>query len=168
MSKAGSILGIIGGLMMVIGGIYFLNIILSSIEGRSIPYEMLPFSNASILNCILTAVWGFLAIIGALAGIKGKVGNYLLLIAGGLAVAGFFINSYPGEGYYPSVPLSSSFFYFYFSANDVHNILLSLIDPLLILTGGIIGVAVKTEKAQMDSYGMTKSMKKARKKYGKY
>ncbi|MFW9829538.1 MAG: hypothetical protein ACFFEY_18335 [Candidatus Thorarchaeota archaeon] len=85
------------------------------------------------LETLFTCLWSGIALIGIILGLRGiKIARFICLIAGIIATAGMFIPiNITVPGYYTSVyNLSGSTYYF---------------DPILILIGGIIGVASKDE-----------------------
>src|SRR5271157_337932 len=139
MAKVGPFLSIIGGIFLAIKGflqIFLILAIMAMVNGNGESLSSLGIDVTPIIvTFIMTLAWGILAIIGGDLGWKGrKSGVILCLIVGILAIVGQFITisaaqiiSYQGtQNTIPAAPLSTSLYYF---------------DPILVLLGGIIGVA---------------------------
>jgi len=173
MSKVGPILALIGGSIMVLLGIIALIIMMPAM--RIISQYQIDLEQEGIniglmyLNIILTFVWGLLAIIGAIINFKNKKGAILVIISGAIAIVGTFLIIVPAK----SVRLGNVIIYF----NQITLNRSLLVDPILILIGGIIGLVKpppeKTKygtekKSAIHGDGMTRSMRKSRAKYGGY
>lgn len=130
----GPILALLGGIIMLSSG-YFVFISITSIE-ESLAIAALTWAEVGFsielmyLRVICTLLWGILGIIGGIIAISGKkFGNLLALIGGLLGIVGMFIPlgtitiviAVP-------VSLSASFM---------------LLDPIIIVLGGIIGLVIK-------------------------
>ena len=88
---------------------------------------------------IMTVVWGILGVIGGLIGLaRIKIGSVICIVIGLIATLGMFIPIYTymmdlGYGYQLpiTITLNSSFI---------------IVDPILILLGGILGFVIKEKE----------------------
>ena len=111
----GPIIAIIGSMLLLIGG-------LLAVTNPFIQIIMAVFPTIA-LSFVMPIILGVLGLVGALMAATGrKVGNYVVIISGLVAVIGMFIPVFF------IFPLVMSLFY---------------VDPILILIGGILGVAIK-------------------------
>jgi len=130
----GPILGVIGATLLVIAG--FVGFGAQALIAALI--SPLTFADIGLdptlltMNSVLTLVWGLLGLIGAILAFTGKkIGVYLMLIFGLIATVGMFvpIGSYTIIISIP-INMNSSMFF---------------VDPVLLLLGGILGLALKGE-----------------------
>jgi len=111
----GPILALIGAILLLIAGLIAVTNPILQLAMQLIPTLALTF--------VMPIILGILGLVGAFMAATGrKVGNYVTIIVGLVAVIGMFIPIYF------IFPLVMSFIY---------------IDPFLVLIGGIIGVLLK-------------------------
>ena len=168
MSRVGSILGLIGACLITFGGIW-VNIQINQLEQELSQYHITLDSlgidtEAINIMFLVSILFGIIGIVGAIIGLAGKnFGNWILLGVGIFTIIGSFIMLVPAERiditggyvYFPAIPLVGS---------------VLITDPYLITIGGILGVVSgKSQKSDEDDdwTGMTKEMKKSRKKWQK-
>ena len=129
------ILGIIGATLLTIAGFVafgvqaLLQIAIAPLTFADIGLDPMLLT----VSAILTLVWGLLGLVGAILAFTGKkMGVYLMLIAGGIATVGMFIpiGTYTLLFVTIAVNMNSSMFF---------------VDPILLLLGGILGLALKDE-----------------------
>ena len=133
-AKVGPILGIVGGAMLLIGGIIAF-VAIGTLEaylgGLGMTWADIGLDPTLLyVNFLLTLLWGLIGLIGAILGLVGKkIGVFLMLIFGIIATVGMFIpiGSYTILITFP-INMNSSLFY---------------VDPILLLLGGILGLALK-------------------------
>ena len=131
----GPILGIIGAGMLIIGGIVSFNVRVQKeleLAALAMTWTDVGFNpNLYTVSSTLTIVWGMLGLFGAIIALFGKrFGVYFMLIFGIIATAGMFI------------PIGS--YLMAFIPNTVFlNTSWYLADPIILLLGGILGVAFK-------------------------
>ncbi|MFX0031353.1 MAG: hypothetical protein ACFE8E_13845 [Candidatus Hodarchaeota archaeon] len=121
-SRAGRILGEVGAIILMAYTLYGIQM---TMYFQSWP----PSDWRLLLSIILTLVWGAGIIIGVVLAARDiKVGNYLILAFGSIALVGTFIPlhvyRFPPM-FFNIIPLSMTFFY---------------VDVLLVLVGGILAV----------------------------
>jgi len=143
----GPILGLIGGILLVLGGflwIYlYINVIEATLNSYGLTYADVSGYNYHLwyLNASLTFLWGGIGILGAVFAMHGKrYAGFLLLAVGFISILGLFVIRIGepvlvdlGGGYYLQlrpIPLSGC---------------LIIIDPFLVLTGGVLTFLVKGE-----------------------
>jgi len=86
----------------------------------------------TIISILVTVVWASLGISGAFLGLRDrKVGNTLMLIAGGGSLVGGF------------TPISKYTIDTFFRGFIFLNATLMSIDPILLLIGGILAIALR-------------------------
>jgi len=131
------ILGVIGATLLTIAG--FIGFGLMATLQALLATSGLTWADVGLdpslltVSAILTLVWGLLGLLGAILAFTGrKIGVYLMLIFGLLATAGMFIpiGSYTILLLPIPVNMNSSLFF---------------VDPVLLLLGGILGLALKGE-----------------------
>lgn len=133
----GPILGLIGGTLLMIGGLLVLGVMgtleatlaLSGLTWVDIGLDPTLF----YVNFTMTLLFGIVGLIGAILAMVGKkIGVYLMLVMGIIAVVGLFIpiGSYTLIFLLVNITLNSSLFF---------------VDPFLLLVGGILGLALKAE-----------------------
>ena len=131
----GPILGVIGATLLTIAGfigfgaIATLQVLLSTYGLTWADIGLDP--SLLTVNAILTLIWGLVGLIGAILAFTGKrIGVYLMLISGLIATVGMFIplGTYILIIVPIAVNMNSSMFF---------------VDPILILLGGILGLALK-------------------------
>ena len=129
------ILGVIGATLLTIAGfigfgaIATLQVLLSTYGLTWADIGLDP--SLLTVNAILTLIWGLVGLIGAILAFTGKrIGVYLMLISGLIATVGMFIplGTYILIIVPIAVNMNSSMFF---------------VDPILILLGGILGLALK-------------------------
>ena len=129
------ILGVIGATLLTIAG--FLGFGLMATIQALLTTSGLTWADVGFdpslftVSAILTLVWGLLGLVGAILAFTGKkMGVYLMLIAGGIATVGMFIpiGTYTISFVTIAVNMNSSMFF---------------VDPILLLLGGILGLALK-------------------------
>jgi hypothetical protein len=128
MGKAGPIVGLTGATLMLVAIVIQIQWnITNSITMFPIYRPLIP----TIISILVTTSWTALGISGAYLGLRDKkVGNILLIIAGGGGLVG---------GFTPiSIYTIDSFFIGYIFLNAT----LMSIDPVLMLIGGILGMAL--------------------------
>lgn len=132
----GPILGLVGALLLAIAGFMAFGLI-AQLEGT---LALLGMTWADVgfdpmllyLHIILTAVWGLLGLVGAIMALVGKkIGVYLMLIFGLVATVGMFL---------PIGTIS-----FIIPIPITMNASLFIVDPILLLLGGILGLVLKEE-----------------------
>ncbi len=139
-SVAGPIIGIIGASMLCVAGVILIlgmtaiNALIMSSGGSTLSVDLTMY----YVNMIMTLALGILALVGAIVGFKkGLPGGIILLIAGGVALVGSFIPlgiisfSSGTTTYYAAVTLTSP--------------LIFIVDPALIVLGGILSLALKED-----------------------
>ena len=131
------ILGVIGATLLTIAG--FIGFGLMATIQAILTTSGLTWADVGLdpslltVSAILTLVWGLLGLVGAILAFTGKkMGVYLMLIAGGIATVGMFIpiGTYTITIIPIAVNMNSSMFF---------------VDPILLLLGGILGLALKDE-----------------------
>lgn len=111
----GPVLALIGAILLLIGGLIAVANPLIQLAMTLLPTIALTF--------VMPIILGILGLVGAFMAATGrKVGNYVTIVVGLVAIIGMFIPIYF------VFPLVMSFIY---------------VDPFLILIGGIIGVLLK-------------------------
>ncbi|MFW9950496.1 MAG: hypothetical protein ACFFKA_10280 [Candidatus Thorarchaeota archaeon] len=133
---AGPAIGIIGGLIVLIAS--FLAFTVQAALEQELALIPLTWTdigfdpNFLTIRAVITLILALIGLIGAIMGFLGKkLGAWLMLIAGIVAVVGLFVPlATINLGVYGSilVPLTYSMFY---------------ADPFLLLLGGILGLAIK-------------------------
>ena len=131
------ILGVIGATLLTIAGFLGFGLmatIQAILTGSGLTWADVGFDPSLFtMSAILTLVWGLLGLVGAILAFTGKkMGVYLMLIAGGIATVGMFIpiGTYTISFVTIAVNMNSSMFF---------------VDPILLLLGGILGLALKDE-----------------------
>ncbi|MFX1496166.1 MAG: hypothetical protein ACFFBH_01430 [Promethearchaeota archaeon] len=124
-SKAGSILAEVGVIILLASTLFIIQ--MNMYFGNWPPYD---WKNS--LSYIMTFIWGAGVISGIILANRGiKVGNYLILSFGTVALVGSFIplevHGFPPM-FFNIIPLNLTFYY---------------IDVILIIIGGILAVAIK-------------------------
>ena len=131
------ILGIIGATLLTIAGFIGFGLMATLqalLTGSGLTWADVGLDPSLLtVSAIVTLVWGLLGLVGAILAFTGKkMGVYLMLIAGGIATVGMFI---PIGTYtitiIPMVVNMNSHMFF--------------VDPILLLVGGILGLALKDE-----------------------
>jgi len=131
------ILGVIGATLLTIAG--FIGFGLMATIQALLTASGLTWADVGLdptlltVSAILTVVWGLLGLVGAILAFTGKkMGVYLMLIAGGIATVGMFIpiGTYTITIIPMAVNMNSHMFF---------------VDPILLLVGGILGLALKDE-----------------------
>ena len=131
------ILGVIGATLLTIAG--FIGFGLMAVVQALLTTSGLTWADVGLdpslltVSAILTVVWGLLGLVGAILAFTGKkMGVYLMLIAGGIATVGMFIpiGTYTISFVTIAVNMNSHMFF---------------VDPILLLLGGILGLALKDE-----------------------
>ena len=131
------ILGVIGATLLTIAG--FIGFGLMATVQALLTASGLTWADVGLdpslltVSAILTVVWGLLGLVGAILAFTGKkMGVYLMLIAGGIATVGMFIpiGTYTISFVTIAVNMNSHMFF---------------VDPILLLLGGILGLALKDE-----------------------
>lgn len=131
----GPLLGVIGAALLLIAGIVGFGIqnireVLLNAEGMS--WEDKGFDPMLFtVSAVLTLVWSLVGLIGAILSLMGKkIGGYLMLICGIIATVGIFI------------PIGN-----YTILSEVYTEFLNrhtlFIDPILLLLGGVLGLAFR-------------------------
>lgn len=131
------ILGIIGATLLTIAGFIGFGLMATLqalLTGSGLTWADVGLDPTLLtVSAILTLVWGLLGLVGAILAFTGKkMGVYLMLIAGGIATVGMFIpiGTYTITFVTIAVNMNSSMFF---------------VDPILLLLGGILGLALKDE-----------------------
>lgn len=131
------ILGIIGATLLTIAGFIGFGLMATLqalLTGSGLTWADVGLDPTLLtVSAILTLVWGLLGLVGAILAFTGKkMGVYLMLIAGGIATVGMFIpiGTYTILFVTIAVNMNSSMFF---------------VDPILLLLGGILGLALKDE-----------------------
>lgn len=131
------ILGIIGATLLTIAGFIGFGLMATLqalLTGSGLTWADVGLDPSLLtVSAIVTLVWGLLGLVGAILAFTGKkMGVYLMLIAGGIATVGMFIpiGTYTITIIPIAVNMNSSMFF---------------VDPILLLLGGILGLALKDE-----------------------
>ena len=131
------ILGIIGATLLTIAGFIGFGLMATLqaiLTGYGFTWADVGLDPSLLtVSAILTLVWGLLGLVGAILAFTGKkMGVYLMLIAGGIATVGMFIpiGTYTITIIPMAVNMNSHMFF---------------VDPILLLVGGILGLALKDE-----------------------
>ena len=124
--KTGSIMAIVGGVIMLIVGLVELDMLLYEFY-FSVLID-LGYKIALFINIIMTLMWGAIAIFISVSKLRGQIieDNYLLLLGIGGLIAMFIPIYFSTSGYYFYIRLISTYY----------------IDIGLILTGGILDIAM--------------------------
>ena len=137
-AKAGPILGIIGGALLLLGGLISFGtqgtiqayLTLVSLTWADIGLDPMFLT----INSIMTLTWGILGLLGAIFAMQGKkFGVYLMLVIGMISTVGLFIPiaTYTMLSIPLSISLNGSFLF---------------VDPILLLLGGILGLTLKAKE----------------------
>ncbi|MFX0053258.1 MAG: hypothetical protein ACFE8U_18430 [Candidatus Hermodarchaeota archaeon] len=129
MAKAGPIVGLVGGTIMLVANFYQLQYLLMSLMYGYPSYRpIIPV----FISLIVTISWAILGLVGAVFSLKDKrFGNILMLVAGAGAMVGAFvpINIYSIDSY----GIGFTFL----------NGTAMFVDCTLMLIGGILGMTLK-------------------------
>ncbi|MFX0031066.1 MAG: hypothetical protein ACFE8E_00205 [Candidatus Hodarchaeota archaeon] len=128
MGKAGPIVGLVGGTLMLVAAVIQIQYNLTyMLMGSPISRPLIP----TIISIIITVVWASLGISGAFLGLRDKkLGNVLMIIAGAGSLVGGF------------TPISIFTIDTYYRGFIFLNATLMSIDPILMLIGGILSIAL--------------------------
>ena len=131
----GPILGVIGATLLTVAGFIGFGL-MATLQALLATYGLTWADvglDPSLLNvsAILTLVWGLLGLIGAILAFLGKkIGVYLMLIFGLIATVGMFIPIGTYTILLVSIPVNMNTSMFF-------------VDPILLMLGGILGLALK-------------------------
>jgi len=132
----GPILGIVGGALLLIAGLFAFGAVgtiqayltLAGLTWADLGLDPMLLN----VHAIMTLLWGILGLVGAILAITGKkIGVYLMLVFGIISVVGLFL---PIGTYTLLIPI-----------NITLNGSFILVDPFLLLVGGILGLTLKAE-----------------------
>ena len=128
MSKAGPIVGLVGGTIMLVVNFFQIQYLFTSIMHGYFPT---PTLFPRFISLAITLVWAALGIIGAVYSLKSvRWGNTLMLVAAIGAMAGSFIPIFIDDtGYYLE--------FIFLNGTAMY------IDCILLLIGGILGMTLQ-------------------------
>ncbi len=137
MAKVGAIVGIIGAALLIVAGILTLSTLAAAnVILENYGYEWSDFGiNPTMwyVSLLVTLALGAIGLVGAILSFKDiKAGNILMIAAGTVATIGLFIPISTGTYsiYSFVIPLTTSLFY---------------ADPIILMVGGILGLAIKSD-----------------------
>ena len=131
----GPILGIVGAALLLIAGFIAFGVqalLEVTLAGAGLTWADVGFDPMILtVRAILTVVWALIGLIGAILALTGKkIGAILMLIFGLIATVGMFIPIGSMTIGFVTIPVTMNYNMFF-------------VDPILLLLGGILGLALK-------------------------
>lgn len=129
MAKAGPIVGLVGGTILLVTNLFQIQYIFTSLMYGYMPYQTLfPI----IIRTIVSVGLGALGIMGAVFSLKSvRLGNILMIVAGAVAMAGSFIPIFFYDTGYDGIG------FIFLTATAMY------IDCIALLIGGILGMTLE-------------------------
>lgn len=132
-AKVGPILGLVGSALLLIAGFIAFGV-QALLEATMFPLTWADIGMDPMIltvRAVLTVIFALVALIGAILGLLGKkIGVILMLIFGIITTVGMFVPIGTITIGFTTIPVSMNYNMFF-------------IDPILILLGGILGLALK-------------------------